>query len=207
MEKENIKKLSIKSVLIYVGIALLLVSLSFGLSYAYFTTTVTGNDDAKPTRVLSGTLSVDFTITDRINNSNIMLIQDSDRTTMAESVPFTVTNNGNVDGTYIVYLSDMTISNNLKSEDFKWELVKNNTITYTGDFTSAVNGELFPLTSTTQIDGSLSPVAQNIAVNDTDSYVLRVWLSETEADQTNLLGGNFTGKVDVIVTQQIPINN
>ena len=201
------KKFDLKSVLIYIGIALLLISLSFGISYAFFTVLVSGNEDAKHTKVTTGTLSVDFTMTNRINNSNIMLIQDSERTTKAESVPFTVANNGNVAGSYIVYLSDLTISNNLLSEDFKWELVKNNTITYSGDFTSAVSGTLFPLTSTTQLDGSLSPVAQNIAVNGSDSYVLRIWLSETEADQTSLLGGTFSAKVDVVATQQLPVNN
>ena len=190
-----------KSIIIYIAVALFLILLSFGVSYAYFTVAVSGNETATQSKITTGTLKVDFAITDKINNANIMLIKDSDRATKAESVPFSVTNSGNITGQYLIYLTDVNISNNLKSTDFKWELIKNGTTTYSGDFSTAVNGTLFPLTSVTQ-SGSVTPVNQAILVNATDNYVLRVWLSETQADQTSLLGGTFSAKVQMISTSQ-----
>ena len=197
--KKNEKLIDKKSVTLYVLVALFLVSISFGVSYAYFTASVTGNDTAKQTKVTAGTLGVSFDVTDKITNNNIMLIKDADRATKAESLTFSVANNGNLAGQYLIYLTDLSISNNLKSADFKWELIKNGTTTYSGNFTTATNGVLFPLTSVTEA-GSLTPANQQIAVGSTDNYVLRVWLSETQEDQTSLLGGTFSGKVKMIST-------
>lgn len=200
-KKDQQRIIDKKSVVIYLLVALFLITLSFGVSYAYFTADVTGNEPATESRVTAGTLKVDFTITDKISNSNIMLIKDSDRATRAESIPFSVSNNGNLAGQYMIYLTDLSISNNLKSEDFKWELIKNGTTTYAGNFTTATSGTLFPLTSIAQ-GGSVTPVSQSLAVGSTDNYVLRVWLSETQEDQTSLLGGTFSAKVQMISTTQ-----
>ena len=196
----NISK---KHIVLYFSLAMLLVSLAFSVSYAYFTMTITGNENVQETRVVTGILDIDFNITDKITNSNIMLIDDSDREERAEAITFSVSNNGtgNVSGAYLIYLNDLTISDNLKSADFKWELVKNNVTLFEGDFLTASTGNAFPITSMTSASGVVSPLVQTIAVNNTDNFVLRVWLSSTDDDQTGLLGGTFSAKVKMIATQ------
>ena len=187
---------------LYLCFALLLVSLAFGVSYAYFTLTVTGNDSVNETRITTGTLSINYSYGDTINNSNIMLIDDTDKLTRAESISFSITNtSANLNGAYLVYLDDLTISNNLKSTDFKWELVKNGTATFAGDFSTAVTGTPLTLTSMALTNGTLSPIPQTISYGNTDNLVLRIWLSKTQADQNALLGGSFSAKVRMIASQ------
>ena len=43
-----------KELVIYVLVALVLLSITFGISYAYFTATVTGNNSATETRITAG---------------------------------------------------------------------------------------------------------------------------------------------------------
>ena len=90
---------------------------------------------------------------------------------------------------YNIYLTDLTISDNLKSEDFKWDLLQNGTSIYSGNFASAESNEIFMLTA--------EPLLTN---NDASkSYELRIWLEETDKDQIGLLNGTFSAKVGIDV--------
>ena len=191
-----------KKLLILSITAIALLTLTIGVSYAYFTATVTGNDSAVVTKIVAGILDVDFTITDRISNDNILLIKDEKREEKAETLDFTVSNNGRgtLDAVYYVYLTDVNITNNLKSPDFKWELIKNDDTVFTGNFSSAETNTDFTITSETN-NGIVIPVKQELSVGQVDRYKLRIWLSETEGDQNSLLNGSFSGKVRVTSTQ------
>ena len=191
-----------KKLLILSITAVALLTLTLGVSYAYFTATVTGNDSAVVTKIVAGILDVDFTITDRISNDNILLIKDEKREEKAETLDFTVSNNGRgtLDAVYYVYLTDLNITNNLKSQDFKWELIKNDDTVFTGNFSSAETNTDFTITSETN-NGIVIPVKQELSVGQIDRYKLRIWLSEKEEDQNSLLNGTFSGKVRVTSTQ------
>src|SRR5574344_18938 len=180
-----------RNLILYLSIVVILICIAFSASYAYFTATITGNDTAKTTQVTSGTLDIDFTTSAYISNSNLFLIDDADKATKADATTFTVANsNGNVSGKYNLVLTELAISDNLKSQYFKWELLKNDTAINNGDFTSAVTGTDFNLTST----------SQTIAVNSTDSYILRIWLSESNTNQISLTSGSFSAKVKMVAT-------
>ena len=198
----SMKILRNKKLLILSITAIALLTLTLGVSYAYFTATVTGNDSAVVTKIVAGILDVDFTITDRISNDNILLIKDEKREEKAETLDFTVSNNGRgtLDAVYYVYLTDLNITNNLKSPDFKWELIKNDDTVFTGNFSSAETNTDFTITSETN-NGIVIPVKQELSVGQVDRYKLRIWLSEKEEDQNNLLNGSFSGKVRVTSTQ------
>ena len=90
---------------------------------------------------------------------------------------------------YNLYLTELTISDNFKSKYFKWELLKNGTTLYSGNFTNAITGEDYLLTS--------SP--QTLEVSKTDNYILRIWLeNDLQVNQIDLTNGTFSGKVKLI---------
>jgi len=161
-----------------------------GITYAYFTATVTGNEDAKSTRVTSGKLIIDFETTEYINNLTGELIKDSQKEDLADYSNFTVKHNveSKNKADYTLSLTDIEISDNLKSADFKWELVKNNTVINSGDFSSIGNSTSLNLT----LD------MQRLEVNQTDNYTFRIWLSETNVDQSNLYNGTFSAKIALV---------
>ena len=181
-----------RNYLLYISLIVILISIAFSLSYAYLSANVTGNDTAKTTNVTSGTLNIDFATSAYISNNNMLLISDENVATQADQTSFTVANTtGNINGKYTLSLTELSISANLKSSDFKWDLLKNGTSISSGNFTTAVTGTDFDLTSG----------VQTISTNTTDSYVLRIWLSETTSDQQSLENGTFSAKIKMTATQ------
>lgn len=181
-----------RNLVLYSSITIILISIAFAVSYAFYQATITGNDTATTTNVKSGTLTIDFATSAYINNTKLFLIDDSDVATKADSSTFTIANSsGTVSGKYVLSLTELTISDNLKSSDFKWQLLKNNTIIESGNFLNAVTDSDFTLTTSNQ----------TINVGQTDSYILRIWLSNSQEDQLSLTGGTFSAKVKMTATQ------
>ena len=181
-----------RNLVLYFSITIILISVAFAVSYAFFNANILGNDKVTTTNVTTGTLTIDFATSAYINNTNLFLISDSDIETKADATKFSISNtNGNVTGKYTISLTDLTISDNLKSADFKWQLLKNNTALATGNFTNATTGTEYSLTTSNQ----------SISVNQTDSYILRIWLSETQQDQLSLTNGTFSAKVKMTAVE------
>ena len=181
-----------RNLILYLSLIIIIVSVAFTISYAYLKANVTGNDPATFTNVSSGKLDITFATSAYINNNNLLLISDSDVATKADQTSFTIDNTkSNISGIYKLSLTELSISNNLKSNDFKWELLKNDTIINSGNFSTAVTGTDFILTSSNQ----------TITPGTTDSYKLRIWLSETTSDQISLTNGSFSAKVKMTAIQ------
>ena len=182
---ENNKNRVLVPLIIIITVVMFLVSASF----AYFTTRVVGNDDASTVNVQTGYLAIDFDTSEYISNRAGELIQDNQREQLADYTSFTVKHKANSThrATYLLTLTDIEISDNLKSQDFKWELVKNNTVINSGNFYSIGNQSTITIT----------PDIQTLNVSDTDSYIFRVWLSETEVDQSSLYSGTFQGRIAI----------
>lgn len=183
----DIKKHSI----IYISIAIIVISITFIVSYAYMTATVTGNEDANNTKVSTGTLELSFTTSSYIKENDMPLINATDVAKNAVHTDFSIshTENSNVATKYNLYLTELTISDNFKSKYFKWELLKNGTTLYSGNFTNATTGEDYLLTA----------APQTLEASNTDSYILRVWLENDETvNQLDLTNGSFSGKVKLI---------
>lgn len=182
-------KRNIKEIVFAVSVIVILVSITYRLSYAYFVATVTGNSTATASTIGAGTLNVNFTTSQYVSNDSLMLISDADKATSAEKMLFSVSQATatTVAARYNVYLTELSISNNFKSSDFKWELLRNSSVIASGNFTTAVSGTDFKLNST----------ALDLAVNATDNLELRLWLSQQDYDQLSLTNGTFSAKVKI----------
>lgn len=172
--------------------ALSLFVLSFSVSYSFFTTVPQINNPENATsHVATDYLDFDFGTTEYINNENITLVKPENVATEASKTVFNVARKAGsrYEIKYNIYLTDLTISDNLKSEDFKWDLLQNGTSIYSGNFAATETNELFMLTP--------EPLLTD---NDTSkSYELRIWLEESNVDQANLLNGTFSAKVGIDV--------
>ena len=174
-----------------------LVILTFSLSYAYFSASVTDvNPDRDLSTVTTGNLKIDFQSTQTINNENAMLIKDTDVQSKADHTDFTVSHqkDSNQTGYYFVYLTEVSIDDALKSEDFKWKLVKvgdnSEEEIANGNFQNAENGQLMTLT----------PSAQELPLSETHNLKLYIWLSETDQDQSAFYNKQFSAKVQVVAS-------
>lgn len=166
-----------------------LIMLTLSISYSYYNIGVTKVNDLDETTVYTGSLVIKFETSRYINNTSILPIKDENVATKADHTDFTITHDtgSTLDTYYFVSLVDVTISDNFKaSNDFRWSLLLDGTEVSSGDFTS-INGSQLLLTDT--------PIL--LEVGDTDSLELRIWIRETEVDQSSLYNGKFAGKVQV----------
>lgn len=167
----------------------LIIVAALGVTYAYFTTTIKGNEDAKSTKVTTGTLDILFESSQYIKNTNAMLILDSERETKADYTAFTIKHNhtSTINAKYQIYLTELEISDNFKDEDVKWEILKNDELLHSGNFATIGNATTMVLTED----------VHTLGLDDTDSYVFRIWLSEDGTDQLNLTNGSIKGRIMV----------
>ena len=186
--KDNTKKrLILASLIIVVSVVIIGIS----LSYAYYLNTVEEvNPGNQGTSITSGELAMNFTTDRLINASSAGLINDANVVTEGDYTQFSVSLPENADAstaTYSLYLTELTITDNLKSTYVKWALYDStgtSEIT-SGNFASATTGTNLPLQS-------------NITINrgETDSYRLYIWLSNDEnVNQIDLLNGSLSAKV------------
>lgn len=172
--------------------ALSLFVLSFSVSYSFFTTVPQINNPENATsHVTTDYLDYDFGTTEYINNQSLTLIKPENVATEADKTVFNVARKAGskYNIKYNIYLTELNISDNLKSEDFKWDLLQNGVSIYSGNFVAAEANQTFMLTAEPLlIDNDASK-----------SYELRVWLEESNVDQLNLLNGTFSAKVGIDV--------
>lgn len=184
-------KETVKHTILYISIALILITTAFTASRAFYLAKINVTDTINPSTVTNANLDIEFLTSQYINEPSMMLIKDADRQNSTAYTNFTITSKSTstMTANYTLYLTDFTISTNFISEDFKWELTKKGdsgeTTIATGNFSNAVSGKDYTLT-TDEI--TISP-------SETQQYVFRIWLSYADRDQSNLLEGSFSGKI------------
>ena len=184
-------KETVKHTILYISIALILITTAFTASRAFYLAKINVTDTINPSTVTNANLDIEFLTSRYINEPKMMLINDADRQNSTAYTNFTITSKSTstMTANYTLYLTDFTISTNFISEDFKWELTKKGdsgeTTKATGNFSNAVSGKDYTLT-TDEI--TISP-------SETQQYVFRIWLSYADRDQSNLLEGSFSGKI------------
>ena len=128
IQKKEIKKYLVISILFVISIAIIGLS----LSYAYFTVNFKNPDeeDENPITVPSNTaanLNVTSTIDEieAINAENLVLIDENEIDLKAKHLRFAVTNEqeSTIGATYTIDFVEMQISKNLLSKYFKWKIV------------------------------------------------------------------------------------
>ena len=199
MENSNIKKDMFYKLLIAIAIVIPII---IGFSYAYIMASVSGIDN--PTS-LNGTAITSFnfslnTVNDGyIDATNLVPLEPNQVSTFAPKGDFTVAlGQATYDVSYSILLTNITMSSELKIEDFKWKLVCTSCSTTANDATGDFDG----LTTTEiTLNSGLS-----LAPNSSESYALYVYLAESGEDQLSLLNKNFSAKVKATAEYVIPNN-
>lgn len=186
--ENNAKKRLILASLIIV-MSIIIIGLS--LSYAYYLNQVVEvNPDNQKASITSGELTMNFATERVINAISAGLVSDTDILTEADYTQFSVTlpSTAKVDSaTYTLYLTELTITDNLRSNYVKWAL-------YDGNGTSEITNGTF-LNATTGTDLTID-TGISISKGETDSYRLYIWLSNDEnVNQIDLLNGSLSAKV------------
>lgn len=186
--ENNAKKRLILASLIIV-MSIIIIGLS--LSYAYYLNQVVEvNPENQKASITSGELTMNFATERVINAISAGLVSDTDILTEADYTQFSVTlpSTAKVDSaTYTLYLTELTITDNLKSNYVKWAL-------YDGNGTSEITNGTF-LNATTGTDLTID-TGISISKGETDSYRLYIWLSNDEnVNQIDLLNGSLSAKV------------
>ena len=168
---------------ILIGTALvLLLLLTTGLSYAYFSTSVKGNDNAKDMVVEAGTLKLTYTDGPAINVQNI-------KPGWSTTKEVTVKNNGTLDTNYNI------IWQSLINEITNDELVLSATcqrLNSTGTVEGTCNAiSQAPISDTT--------IARKISIESgiTHKYTFTILFKETNANQNYNQGKKFSGVLGI----------
>ncbi len=186
MEKDNNKKKKIITIVISIIIILVL---ALAISYAYFSTQLTGSDQI----VKVGTLDLVLDETSEgITLDNVVGISDSEGLSLDGST-FELRNNGNKAVDYTIYLDDNTIGEadtRIDDKYLKYNLNK--------------NGADSGATLLTRIGANPNRVLDSgtIEGKTTNTYKLNLWITD-EVDG-NYSGQVFSGKLRVEVSQERP---
>ncbi|MBQ2872490.1 MAG: hypothetical protein IJE89_00615 [Bacilli bacterium] len=133
-----------------------------------------------------------FAQTEYIESTQNMPIYDSDRYKYANKNSFTVTLGENLieyETGLEILLNDINISNELKIENYKYELLQNKKIISSGNFSNLGDIKTIKLLPMTIMKPENYPY--------TYVYELYIWLSEDETDQNSLMNKTFGAKIDV----------
>ena len=167
---------------IVLGISILVFA--SGLTYAYFDFVIDSSEESS-LKVVGTNFELTLSGTE-INATNMYPIYDDYKDTQAEVFNFTLSNNSRkVPACYTLALYIDNISEGLKTEDFKWELV-NNTTNYqvNGNFKEVSDGRIMLNTN------------QTIRARTSVSYTLKIWLSNSlTVNQSTTMGGNLSAKI------------
>ena len=170
-----------KKILIGTALVLLLLLMT-GLSYAYFSTAVKGNDNAKDVVVEAGTLKLTYTDGPAINIQNI---KPGWTTTKTVSVK----NNGTLDTAYNIVWQELT------NTILKNELVISATCKRL-NASGTVEGTCEPIT---ELPVRTKRIAKNVLIESgfTHEYTFTFLFKETDANQNYNQGKEFNGVLGI----------
>jgi len=182
MEEQKINK----KITIGVVAVLLIVLITIGATYAYFSAQGTTGTQT----VTTGTLTMGF---DKIGSvvtiNGITPINDNEIKTKAAAFPFSITNTGTAHMNITIKLKDIVIADDLKDVDFRWGLYNADTdkgISF-GIFKYATNGGEEIIYRDSIIDAGAP----------TKNYILRIWIHDDGDNQNYMQGETFSAKIDV----------
>ena len=179
--KKNIKEIMGKRY-IQIGILIVLISL-VGLmgTYAWFTWKSSSNTNV--TLSIGNLADVTFTSGPDINISNLAPVYNY---TDGVSTTFVMKNNSTTNNlNYEIKLDVTSISNELRSESFKYTLLKDNKVVQTGNLKNAVNGKTLTLNTGLLAKGS------------TSNYKLYFWIDGNIENSSSMMNKSLVGMIDV----------
>lgn len=166
------------------------IGLSFGVSYSWYAynnaeSTITGSTKKNaPT--------VTFMGTEYIRTSQTMPILDEDRYNYASKNSFTVT----LDEKLVDYetaieisLKDIAMENELKIENYKYELLQDGGLVANGNFRDLGSATVLTILPMSLLTPKSYP--------ETYTYELYIWLSDTGENQNELMNKGFSARIEV----------
>lgn len=190
-----------KLIFVLVITSVLVVSLMWGSSYAYYTSSG-GTNFNVTTSDLDTSLTVVFNQSEYMNIKTGVPIASSDVDNYASKSVFTILSNSNLLSGYDVLvnisLTDIKIDDALKVSDFKYKLTCNNGSSNTTlssgsgtNFTSdVISNDVLLLGSMNTTDGSFD-------ASKSYTCTFRVWIEESGSSQNELMNKAFSGLIKV----------
>lgn len=169
---------------IFFILILALIVFGIGRAYAYFS----AQSDTNEQSVTTGTLKLDVQDDGIIRAQNIFPIDNNDIFDKATKLNFTIKNTGTIDLNAKVKLNILSITDALKSNDFKWTLYNGQTKINDGTFLNAENN--------IEIVNNIS-----ISTNNSENYDLYIWIEETNIPQDALQKGTLNARIVVEAVQ------
>lgn len=189
-------KISKNYVIICAIFVVALLILGISLTYAFFETDI--SNDFTETKFTTGTFSMDTNLTDAsvINASNMTLLNTDEVESKSEKINFTAQAKNNNNAKFNIYLKNIKISSNMIDSSFKWQLLADNKVISSGDFSDITkNGKLSTSkTSTDQVkyyDTYYLKKAGNFNGNSEMNFEIRLYLLNSSVDQSSLIDGTF----------------
>ncbi len=186
MENKETKNLFYKLLIV----TAIVVPILIGSSYAYYLAKISGSPST-----IEGSAITDFSFALNMENgsyiseSSLIPMSEEEALDSAPSGTFSVVaGNNNYNIAYTISITDIAISDELKTDDFRWILTctscSDESKNATGDFSNIVNNEITLATDLI------------INKNSSDEYVLKIYLYDNpDVDQIGLLDKTFSGKV------------
>ena len=179
-----------KKVIIGIALSFLLLS-AIGFTYAFFTATVNGNEDAKDQVVETGTLSLVYKDGQEISLNNAYPGDSINKT-------FTVTNTGTLIADYSINLSELinTIENDeLVIEGACLSYEKYDSDKSIKDVCMDIDNQIVPMSDT----ATNATIKNNISIKPgiTHEYTLKMTFIETNDSQNYNQGKSFSSKVQI----------
>lgn len=183
--------MELKKLLIVLGITIIIIgSIMFGTSYAWYSY---ANAEVRVSgKTINEVPTVIFAQTEYLSSSNIIPIYDEDRYNFANKFSFTVTLGENLSEYQTgieISLKDVSMSEELKINNFKYELLQDSAIISSGNFSDIGFSTIKTLLPLTILKPTTYP--------ETYNYELYIWLSDDKTTQNNLMNKFFNCRVDI----------
>ena len=168
---------------------IIIVLLLIGLAFAYLRTTLQGDKDYA---IRAGTLNLTLTEGNELTLEKLIPLEDSEGMNL-NGFNFSLTNEGNIDTDYTIYLDDIELDTNetrMPDSSIRYSLTRNDEVGDAKDLTSMGSNP------NRRVDyGTISP-------DETVNYTLRIWI-DYDATTEEASGKTFKGKLRVEATQPV----
>lgn len=182
--------MELKKMVIILSITItIIIGLSLGISYGWYAynnaeTNIESDTKSAPTII--------FAQTEYISTSQTLPILDEDRYNFASKNSFTVTLEENLseyETAIEISLKDIAMSNELKIENYKYELLQDGGVVANGNFKNIGSATVMKILPMNILKPNSYP--------KTYTYELYIWLSDNGQNQNELMNKGFSAKIDV----------
>lgn len=180
-----------KKMIIILSVTITIIfGITLGISYGWYayqnaeSTLVGSTISEKPTVIFAQTEYIESTITTPI--------YDEDRYNYASKNSFTITIGPNLkeyEVAFEVLLTNINISDELKTANYKYELLQDKKLIANGNFANVGQEQTMKILPMSLLTPNTYP--------KTYTYELYIWLSDDNTNQNNLMNKTFSAKVNV----------